>query len=836
MTPQEAFQTALAHQRAGRLSEAEAVCRRILEVVPHHPMVLHFLGVIAIQSGQFDAAVEWIGKALAIAPDDAEARFNLAVALNALGRRKDAIAQYRRVVELNPAHADAHYNMATALHALDQPRDAIACYRDAIAARPDFVNAHNNLGVLLQQYGQLDDAIASFARALSLAPAHAESHFNLANAHKQQGRLDDAVAGYRQALAIDPGFAEAMDNLGVALQERGALYDAVAWYRRALALRPNWAETLGNLGTALHELGQFDGALDALLAALQIRETPEIRAGFAQCIADGGFSGAMGDVGVGGDGGVGGVRVGRIRDYVTRALVEAWARPADLANITFHLIKSNPAVAAVMDRAARAWPQRLTQRELFGANGAGLGTIAEDRLFTALLECTPVNGLELERFLTLTRETLLDAAFDDALPRAANGLDENILAFHCALARQCFNNEYVFAQTDNESAKALELRAKLADAVKSNTDISALHLAVVASYFPLTTVEGAAALLERAWPEPIRDLLAQQVREPSEEMTLRTAIEKLTPIDDPVSREVQAQYEQNPYPRWVQCAPALPQTLSFNARLRREFPHTAFKPLSKSDPLDILVAGCGTGQHSIETAQQHPHARILAIDLSLASLGYARRKTRERGIENIEYAQADIMRLDSIDRRFDVIESVGVLHHLQDPLAGWRILLSLLRPGGFMRLGLYSETARAAVVEARKFIALQGFGANAPDIRRCRQALIEAASVTDAADANTAARFAQLSSFRDFFGTSECRDLLFHVQEHRYTLPDLKSCFAALDVNFLGFCLEPGIAARYRERFPGDRTMTDLDCWQRFENENPRTFASMYQFWIQTRN
>ncbi len=829
MTPQEAFQTALAHQRAGRLDEAEAECRRILEVVPHHPMVLHFLGVIAIQSGQFDAAVEWIGKALAIAPDDAEARFNLAVALNALGRREDAIAQYRRVVELNPTHADAHYNMATALHALDQPRDAIACYRDAIAARPDFVNAHNNLGVLLQQYGQLDDAIASFARALSLAPAHAESHFNLANAHKQQGRLDDAVAGYRQALALDPGFAEAMDNLGVALQERGELHDAVAWYRRALELRPNWAETLGNLGTALHELGQSDNALDAFLAALHIRETPEIRAGFAQCIADGGFSGATGDVGVGGG------RVARIRDYIMRALVEPWARPGDLANITFHLVKSNPAVAAVMDRAARAWPQRLTQGELFGANGAGLGAVAEDRLFRALLECTPVNGLELERFLTLTRETLLDAAFDDALPRTANGLDENILAFHCALARQCFNNEFVFAQTDGEYAKAQELRAKLADAVKSNTDISVSHLAVVASYFPLTTVEGAAALLERAWPEPIRDLLAQQVREPSEEMTLRTAIGKLTPIEDYVSLKVQAQYEENPYPRWVKCAPALSQPMSFNARLRREFPHAVFKPLALNRPLDILIAGCGAGQHSIETAQQHPDARILAIDLSLPSLGYARRKTNERGIENIEYVQADIMQLKSIDRRFDIIESVGVLHHLQDPLAGWRILLSLLRPGGFMRLGLYSETARAAVVEARKFIALQGFGANAPDIRRCRQALIEAASVTDAADANTAARFAQLSSFRDFFSTSECRDLLFHVQEHRYTLPDLKSCFAALNVNFLGFCLEPGIAARYRERFPGDRTMTDLDCWQRFESENTRTFASMYQFWIQPR-
>ena len=663
MTPQEAFQTALAHQRAGRIVEAEALCQRILEVVPKHPMVLHFLGVIAIQSGRFDAAVELIGKALAIAPDDAEARFNLAVAFNALGRREDAIAQYRHVVQLIPAHADAHYNMATLLHALDLPHEAVASYRDAIAHRPDFVSAHSNLGVLWQRCGQLDDAIAGFERALSLAPSHAESHFNLANARKQQGRLDDAVAGYRQALELDPRFAEAIDNLGVALQERGELHDAVAWYRRALEIRPDWAETLGNLGTALHELYMPDEALDAFLRAMQIRETSEIKAGFAQCLAEGGFSVAMGDGGHGRD----------IRDYVIRALAEPWARPADLANIAFHLVKSNPLIAEMMDRATRAWLQRLTPVELFGANGLGLAIVADDKLFATLLECTPVNGLELERFLTLVRKALLDTATGDENRHARSGMKDNILAFHCSIARQCFNNEYVFAQTAGESAMALSLRAKLAAAIKAKTEFPALHLALVAAYFPLASVEGAAKLLECAWPPPIRDLFSQQLREPLEELALRAEIGTLTPIDDPVSRAVQAQYEQNPYPRWVKCAPALSHSLSFNARLRRSFPHAAFTPLCTNEPLDILVAGCGTGQHSIETAQQHPDARILAIDLSVASLGYAARKSREFGIKNIEYAQADIMLLGSVGREFDVIESVGVLHHLASPLEGWRI-------------------------------------------------------------------------------------------------------------------------------------------------------------------
>ena len=115
---------------------------------------------------------------------------------------------------------------------------------------------------------------------------------------------------------------------------------------------------------------------------------------------------------------------------------------------------------------------------------------------------------------------------------------------------------------------------------------------------------------------------------------------------------------------------------------------------------------------------------MLAIDLSLSSLAYAQRKTRELGLPNIEYAQADVLALGSIGRSFDVIDASGVLHHLSDPAAGWRALLSLLRPGGLMRVGLYSELGRADIVAARQFIAERGFDATAADIRRCRQELL----------------------------------------------------------------------------------------------------------------
>jgi SAM-dependent methyltransferase len=216
--------------------------------------------------------------------------------------------------------------------------------------------------------------------------------------------------------------------------------------------------------------------------------------------------------------------------------------------------------------------------------------------------------------------------------------------------------------------------------------------------------------------------------------------------------------------------------------------------------------------------------RLLAVDLSLTSLCYAKRQTEALGLQGIDYAQADILKLGSLGRTFDVIEAAGVLHHLADPRAGWRVLSSLLQPGGLLFLALYSEVARRDIAETRAYIAGRGYRPTAEDIRRCRQELM------DAADGTPLKNVTQTS---DFGSTSECRDLLFHAQEHRTTLSDIKAALAENRLTFLGFEIDPFVRRQYAARFPNDHAMTDLDCWQAFEAENPLTFARMYQFWAQ---
>jgi 2-polyprenyl-3-methyl-5-hydroxy-6-metoxy-1,4-benzoquinol methylase len=334
-------------------------------------------------------------------------------------------------------------------------------------------------------------------------------------------------------------------------------------------------------------------------------------------------------------------------------------------------------------------------------------------------------------------------------------------------------------------------------------------------------VRSAATLLDHASSEAIRALLVQQIVEPRTERALRENIPALTAVADGVSRRVQRQYEESPYPRWVR-SPA-PEPVCLEAHLRGLFPRAAFPPAASGN-IDILVAGCGTGQESVDLARRFPDSRVLAIDLSRASLGYALRKTRELQLANVEYAQADIVELESIGRSFDLISCVGVMHHLADPAAGWRRLLAMLRPGGFMQVGLYSEIGRRDLAAARELIAARGYEPTPAGIRRCRQELLASDD------------FARLASLRDLYGMNECRDLLFHAQEHRFTLPQVKGMVAALGLDFIGLAVEPGVMAAYRQRFPGRASEADPDSWHAFEMEFPDTFAGMYLFWVRKRD
>ena len=486
------------------------------------------------------------------------------------------------------------------------------------------------------------------------------------------------------------------------------------------------------------------------------------------------------------------------------------------SSVVATLLNVNPAVRAGMARVASTWPRELPADEILGPEG--FAALSRDPLLRCMLESATVRDLNLERYLTSLRRIMLGIVSRETA--SGGSLGESLLELGCALAKQCFLNEYVFSIGAQEAEQAGRLRDRLVEMLAADQPVPPLVPAVTAAYFPLFSLPGVKSLLDRSWPAPMRGLLAQQISEPEEERQLRDTIARLTGIESKVSTLVRQQYEENPYPRWVTVVSNRgPSRIS--QFLRQQFPAASLRDLAGEGREDILIAGCGTGQQSIVTARRFPDARVLAIDLSLASLAYAKRMSGVFGVQNVEYAQADILELGALDRSFDVIEASGVLHHLADPFEGWRVLLAKLRPGGFMHIGLYSRVARSQIRAAREFLAGKRAGSSSSDIRAWRQDLLSTPMKS-------------VANYADFFSASECRDLLFHVQEHQLTIPEIAAFLREHNLQLLGFELAPGIAANYRFRFPEDRSMTNLASWHMFESENPATFASMYQFWVQS--
>ncbi|HEX9395236.1 MAG TPA: methyltransferase domain-containing protein [Burkholderiales bacterium] len=429
------------------------------------------------------------------------------------------------------------------------------------------------------------------------------------------------------------------------------------------------------------------------------------------------------------------------------------------------------------------------------------GEALRDPLLLRLLEDALIRDAALEALIVAARRAALESR-TALLP----------LASMAAIAHQCFNSEYLYDESGDETARILQLHP-------ANPEEFALY----ACYRPLHTLPDAERVADELARTALASLARRQILEPLEERRLRDALPRADVAAGGASQAVQAQYEEHPYPRWLRTQTRF-EAASPAALLRELFPHAPLEGLSESAPR-LLVAGCGTGQNAIACALRFRDARVLAVDLSRASLAYAMRKSRELGLERIEYRQADLLAPDAIPGRFDLIEASGVLHHLAEPFAGWQALAARIEPGGLMRVGLYSRTGRRNVARARELIAAERLAATPGDIRRCRAAI--RAQRQDPL-------LASIAGNEDFFSMSGCRDLLFHVQESAFDLPQIAEMISRLGLAFLGFEFPDSgaTAGAYRARFPADAAMTDLANWHRLEQERPDSFARMYQFWL----
>jgi len=240
----------------------------------------------------------------------------------------------------------------------------------------------------------------------------------------------------------------------------------------------------------------------------------------------------------------------------------------------------------------------------------------------------------------------------------------------------------------------------------------------------------------------------------------------------------------------------------------------------------MLIAGCGTGSEAAQIALEYPDAAITAIDISETSLNYARRQCAAIGLERIRFVKLDLHKVSELKQQFDAIFCSGVLHHLPDPERGWAELAGVLRPGGVMRIMLYSRAGRAGIAEARSLI--RDLAAQPIDddvLREVRRRFLERVQDPRTWPAISASAFATLA------GT---HDLLLHRREDPFDVPRIGQALLRLRLRLLTFVLTPGVRARYDAMFPYDRAHRNLQSVAAFERRDPSAFVSQYIFWCRS--
>ena len=187
--------------------------------------------------------------AIRLKPDDAEAHYDLGVALGRQGRLYEAVAAFRAAIRLKPALAEAHYGLGSALYAQRKLDESVAAYREAVRLVPSDAMVQDGLAAALDLQGKPDERLQTTRprRSGSRPDVLAWSRHATGVALGWQGRLEEAAVAFREAIGQKPDLAEAHGNLGLALAAMGRL-------------EADLAEAHGNLDLALAALGKLEEA------------------------------------------------------------------------------------------------------------------------------------------------------------------------------------------------------------------------------------------------------------------------------------------------------------------------------------------------------------------------------------------------------------------------------------------------------------------------------------------------------------------------------------------------------------------------------------------------
>ena len=718
---------------------------------------------------------------------DADIISNYALICEEKGENEKAIRLYEKCAKSFPNHIYSKLNLSFLYYKLNQLEIAEKIIEEAIQLKPSLPNGHCIRGLILKGLDKYDESRLSLEKAIELDKNYFDAYINLGLLNKDSNKYNEAEEYYLKALEINNKSAIAHLNLGACYKEKQDLDKAILHTKMAIEIDNKLENCYLNLATIYNQIGDYKKSLSLTKKELLLHKHSELSYQLISELIKKG-------------------EVLNTSEKDNRELLKNLLNRKDISHRELFGNINSLISKEILEELS------ILESKLYENNKFNI-LIKDKELVKALsllIFCSPL----WEKVLGNIRKNILLNYSDK------DKISNSIFNFIIGLGSQCFLNEYVYYISTEEKDKLKELKK-----IINNNKNQDYKLAIISCYQSLSSINDEIINLNTYIPnkKELNNLLDLQFKEFNTEKIISKGIKKIGNIKDSTSKEVKKQYELNPYPRWRYNSYAKENKLNFLSVINSEISPNTIKPNSvqlTNKKINILIAGCGTGIQIIE-ASRYSNCEITAIDLSNSSISYAKRKVDEYGLKNINFIEMDLLELTSLNKRFDLIECSGVLHHMNEPSKGLSNLFDVLEPEGFLKLGLYSKYAREEILKARKLIKEKDIKPNIDGIRNFRNDLLNG----EIKEVN------EISNWSDFYSTSMCRDLCFHTHENCYTLIEIKNMLKVSNLEFLGFTLSKEIRDKYQIDNKDKDSLKNLELWDKFEKLNPNSFREMYQFW-----
>jgi tetratricopeptide (TPR) repeat protein len=270
MTSIDLLDAGLKCYQLGDLDAAEKHFRQLVSRDSGNVHGLNLLGMVCVNTGRQEEAVQLITQALKLKPADAQAHGNLGLAYQRMENLELAERHFRKSIEIDANRPAMWNSLGNVLRDKGQASDAVKIYERTLRVNGNYPECWTNLSQALVDLGEFERAFQAVRRALQIDPTLPESHNQLAEVYRKKSKFDQAIRAYKKSLELDPTLYESMLGLATVYRESEDSDSALAILSRLIKLQPNHAKAYTVLGILKEQIGDAAAAADCFKKSIAL--------------------------------------------------------------------------------------------------------------------------------------------------------------------------------------------------------------------------------------------------------------------------------------------------------------------------------------------------------------------------------------------------------------------------------------------------------------------------------------------------------------------------------------------------------------------------------------